>query len=51
MVDHKSTSLAECGPTEFPANEPCFIFISSIQFIDELKFYVIADNRNRNRGY
>ena len=29
MVNHRSTSLPECGPTEFPPNEPCFSFISS----------------------
>ena len=24
MVDHKSTGLPECGPTESSAPEPCF---------------------------
>ena len=24
MVEHRSISLPECGPTEYPAPEPCF---------------------------
>ena len=24
MVDHRSKSLTECGPTEYPTPEPCF---------------------------
>ena len=24
MVDHRSTSLPECGPTEYPAPDTCF---------------------------
>ena len=24
MVDHRSTSLPECGPTEYPSSEPCY---------------------------
>ena len=25
MADHRSASLPECGHTEYPAPEPCFI--------------------------
>ena len=25
MIDHGSTSLPECGPTEYPVPKPCFI--------------------------
>ena len=25
MIDHKSTSIPECGPTEYPVPEPCSI--------------------------
>ena len=50
MVGHRSTSLPECGPTESSAPEPCFFF-NFLKFLVKLQFYVITDNRNRNRGY
>jgi len=28
MVDHRSTSLPECLPAEYPAPEPCLLRIS-----------------------
>ena len=30
MVDRRSISLPEFGPTEFPANEPCFFLFPPI---------------------
>ena len=40
MVDHRSTGLPECGPTESSAPEPCFFYF--FQFLVELQFYVIT---------
>ena len=40
MVDHRSTGLPECGPTESSAPEACFFYY--LQFLVELKFYVIT---------
>ena len=41
MIDHRSTGLPECGPTETSAPEPCF-FSNFLQFLVELLFYVIT---------
>ena len=41
MVDHRSTGLPECGPTESSAPEPRFFF-NILQFLVELQFYVIT---------
>ena len=27
MVDHRSTGLPECGPTESSAPEPCYLYL------------------------
>ena len=40
MVDHRSTGLPECGPTESSAPEACFFYF--LQFLVELKLYVIT---------
>ena len=41
MIDHRSTGLPECGPTETSAPEPCFFF-NFLQFLVELQLYVIT---------
>ena len=41
MIDHRSTGLPECGPTETSAPEPCF-FYNFVKFLVELQFYVIT---------
>ena len=28
MVDHINTSLSECGPTDYPAPEPCYTYVT-----------------------
>ena len=40
MIDHRSTGLPECGPTETSAPEP--FFFNFLQFLVELLFYVIT---------
>ena len=42
MVDHRSTGLPECGPTESSAPELFFFPISS-KFSVELQFYVTTE--------
>ena len=44
MVDHRSTSLPERGPTESSASEPFFFFSPIFSLITILCY-------NRNRGY
>ena len=41
MVDHRSTGLPECGPTESSAPEP-LIFFYFLQFLVELQLYLIT---------
>ena len=41
MIDHRSTGLPECGPTEISAPEH-FFFFNFLQFLVELQFYVIT---------
>ena len=41
MIDHRSTGLPECGPTETSAPEPCFSY-NFLTFLVELQFYVIT---------
>ena len=33
MFDHRSTGLPECGPTEFLAPEPCFVYFAILRNI------------------
>ena len=41
MIDHRSTGLPECGPTETSAPKPC-LFFNFLQFLVESQFYVIT---------
>ena len=48
MVDHRSKDLPECGPTEYPATEPCYVCTcpkNQLQFIIKC---IIAHNRKSN---
>ena len=44
MVAHRSTSLPECGPTDYAAPEPCLFMIIralGIQMVKALDWYSI----------
>ena len=59
MVDHKSTSLVECGPTEYPALEPCYFYSIYILCDSDILFRLITKDiffckiypQNRNIVY
>ena len=40
MVDHRSTSLPRCGPTDYPVTEPCYINFYFYWLLYE-SFYII----------
>ena len=42
MVDHRSTGLAECGPTESSAPEPCSLGDASVK---PTKFKIIRESK------
>ena len=39
MVDRRSTSLPECGPTEYPAPEPCFTYVVTNYLLMHSNYY------------